>query len=126
MKSELFNSFVLRVLAGLVIVLCFALVLLKIDAAGESDTEKTRSAYYHELENRYKQVVKYNLENNGLRNAGINITAVINADGSRAYLVEIHHEKYESFDEIKKQEILTSLAAINFADNESPVSVVFF
>lgn len=125
-KSDMVYLAAIKLVVGIMLVLFVAGLALKIEAKGQENVSKAKADYYHELECRYKEVLKYSLEEKGMYNAGINITSVINPDGSRVYSVAIHHEKFETFDDAMKSSILTSLSSIAFADNETPVNVDFF
>ena len=126
MRTERLYLNIIRVVFAIIATIGILSLIFKIDADGQENIAKSRSAYFHELEGRYKEVLKHSLENEGMYNAGINITSIINIDGTRVYTVKIHHEKYDNFDECKRQEILESLGAISFADNETPVNLYFF
>ena len=109
-------------IAFVVMVAVMAAFALKINVAGEEDSARSNRAYYHELENRYREVLNASLNKHGLYNTGITISSIINPDGSRAYKVMLHNDKIDYMDEAQQQAFMDDLSKITFADNESPIS----
>ena len=109
------------------IVLTVALILVVslfhgMKASGEEDVESTRSAYYHEMEEVFYDVLTVTLTNDGYTNAGINISSIINADGTREYKVMIHHDVLTRMDDDEKNEFIAELSNLKFTDPDVPVT----
>ncbi len=91
-----------RALLFLTGVLLLAFCLQGISVQGQ-DAGNGKSAYYRELGKEYKSQVRKVLEEAGIRNAGLTMTYVRHADGTRDYRLQIHHEKLS---ELPAQDLL--------------------
>lgn len=90
--------------------------------AGKLQHENT---LYETLEDRYVQVLRDTLYDRGYSNAGITMTKVYLEDGKREYTVKIHHRRIDKMDETDRQDLLTELSVIPFADAECKVNLNF-
>lgn len=59
-----------------------------------ADTVRVNEGYYSDLEQEYVREVKEILEEAGLEHAGVTLTHVREADGTRIYTLCIHHRNY--------------------------------
>lgn len=110
-----------KLLAFIPIVIIMGMFFFKISANGQDDIRETKAAYYHELEGRYMEVLRFELGNRGLGSAGVTMTSVIDINGDRSYKVQLHHEKISRMDDDERQAFLLDMAKVDFANPESPV-----
>ena len=112
------------VLTGIAIVMTFILtvLLLNMKVEGNDNVSEARAAYYHEMEERYTEVLESVLYDNGLYDAGINISSVIDVDGSREYTVSIHHRLIGFMSDEEMGHLMSDLNGLPFADASVPVS----
>lgn len=75
---------------------------------------KANEAYFSQLEEEYVQKVREVLDEAGLTNAGVMLTHVREADGSRIYTLSIHHKRYFNLETGEQQMILQSLEECAF------------
>lgn len=81
---------------------------------GKDDRREERR-YYAGLETTYMQQVRGVLDDAGLTRAGVMLTYVREADGTRYYTLSVHHPDYARL-EVSQQELLAdSLAACAFS-----------
>lgn len=91
-------------------------------ANGQTDVRESKNEYYHELEERYMEVLRSELGRHGMGSAGVTMTSVIDINGDRSYNVVLHHEKIEKMDEEQRDEFMAYIDGISFADCTIPVS----
>ena len=82
----------------------------------ENNERAKQNQYYAVLEDEFLKATKEKLNEQGLRNSGVTMTRVTQADGEREYTVAIHHQKLEKMEAWQKEEILAQLAENEFAD----------
>ena len=114
---KIYFRILMTVVAAILIGLMFGM-----KAVGEENPENSRAAYYHEKEEIFIDVLTSVLADNGIRNAGINISSIIDADGSREYKVSIHHYCFEYMAQEERDSFLARISEVKFADAEVPVT----
>lgn len=78
---------------------------------GQSRVEEE---YYKTLEQEYIQQIRELLSQKGYDNSGVTMTKVIEENGERDYIVDIHHKRFSKLDETKQNELLNECASISF------------
>lgn len=110
MRGKLFE--VVTVLLVLVVVLCVKGTV----TSKESDARGKKNRYYAVLEQGYRDRTRQLLEEQGLRDCGINIRWVADVDGSREYTILLHHRKLNRMTEEEKSVLTDMLAEMEFQD----------
>lgn len=106
-----------------VIVLC---LLIPMQAKGQSEYDPAENReYYEQLEDAYTQKIQQFLSGKGYRNAGITMTKVYQEDGSREYMVLIHHKRIDRLENIKKSCLLKELETVSFGSDQCRVRYGF-
>lgn len=82
----------------------------------ESEERGKKNRYYAVLEQEYRDRTRQLLEEQGLRDCGINIRWVANVDGSREYTILLHHKKLNRMTEEEKSVLTDMLAEMEFKD----------
>ena len=82
----------------------------------ESDERGKKNRHYAVLEQEYRNRTRQLLEEQGLRDCGINIRWVADVDGSREYTIVLHHRKLNSMTEEEKLALTDMLAELEFQD----------
>lgn len=72
--------------------------------------------YYREREEQLVKDTRIYLEEQGFFNSGVMLTRVVEADGSRAYTVTIHHCEIDGMTEEERAELSENLARLSFED----------
>ncbi len=72
--------------------------------------------YYQEKEKGLVKEVKEFLNGQGFVHSGVMLTRVIDADGSREYILTVHHGKIDRLDEEGRQLLMNELEEIVFED----------
>lgn len=103
------------------LVIMIAILTFDMKAKGNDDTSAADSDYYHMLEDRCITVVKATLDNEGYSLAGINVSNVININGTRDYKIVIHHDRFAEVDEANKEQLLAKLSNITIIDSKCNV-----
>ena len=120
-KRNIVRTIYLRILFAVAAAVLFGL-MFGMKAVGEENPENSRAAYYHEKEEIFIDVLTEVLADNGIQNAGINISSIIEADGSREYKVSIHHHCFEYMAQEDLDDFLRRISEVKFADAEVPVT----
>ena len=101
---------VMTVFLLLVIVFCVKGTVV----SRESDERRKKNCYYAVLEQEYRDRTRRLLEEQGLRNCGINIKWVADVDGSREYTIFLYHKKLNRMTEREKSALTDMLTEIEF------------
>lgn len=110
MKGKTFG--VLTVLLVLIIVFCVKGTV----TSRESAESGKKNHYYAVLEQAYLDRTQQLLEEQGLRDCGVNLRWVAEADGSREYTILLHHRKLNRMTEQEKSVLADMLAETEFQD----------
>ena len=109
-RGKLFGA--VTVLLVLVIVFC-----VKGTMTGKESSERgERNRNYAVLEQEYRDRTRQLLEEQGLRDCGINIRWVADPDGSREYTILLYHRKLNRMTEEEKSALTDMLAEMEFQD----------
>ncbi len=103
-----------------VIILLFSIATITVNGQGEHDIAMERE-YYEELEEDYVVRLREMLGNKGYSNAGITMTKIYQADGSREYTVQIHHKRIDRLEGGERIILMNELAAVCFGDEQCRV-----
>lgn len=105
---------VLTVILVLIIVFC-----VKGTVMSREDAERGKqNHYYAALEQEYLDRTQQLLEEQGLKNCGVNVKWVTDGDGSREYTVLLHHRKLDRMTQEEKSVLQDMLTEMEF-QNES-------
>lgn len=86
----------------------------------EKNNGKTEEQEYRKLERDYVKEIRGYLNEQGFENSGIALTRVLEADGSRAYTLQVHHKGISSLAAPEKEELRESLKNLSgFGGTES-------
>ena len=110
MREKLFG--VVTVLLVLVIVFCIKGTV----TSKEGDELGKKNHYYAVLEQEYLDRTRQLLEEQGLRDCGVNIRWVADVDGSREYTILLHHRKLNRMTEEEKSVLTDMMAEMEFQD----------
>ena len=110
MRGKLFG--VVTVLLVLVIVFCIKGTVMSRD----NEERGKKNHYYAVLEQEYRDRTRQLLEEQGLRDCGINIRWVADADGSREYTIFLHHRKLNRMTAEEKSVLTDMLVEMEFQD----------
>lgn len=78
--------------------------------------------YYREEETRLVEDTRAYLNDHGLKNSGVMLTRVVEADGRREYTVTVHHRDIDEMTLEEREALALELAELDFSDE----SCVFF
>lgn len=81
-------------------------------------TSKEMQEYYKTMEQEYVKEIRTFLAEKGYSDSGVTMNRIINEDGSREYLVTIHHKKISRLEEEQKEALLASCKEITFPDKD--------
>ena len=59
-----------------------------------SGIDKAMDSYYHQMEGEYVENIRAILDEYGYQNAGVMLTKIINVEGKREYVLNIHHRRF--------------------------------
>lgn len=113
---------IIKLLLIVPLVVLVGLLFFGSSAKGQDDIRESKNDYYHELENRYMDVLREELSRKGMGSAGVTMTSVIDINGDRSYNVQLHHEKISKMDENQQCEFMNFINGISFADSTIPVA----
>ncbi len=86
---------------------------------------RNEKIYYQRFEQEYKEKLRDCLEQFYCKNSGINLTSVRETDGTRNYIVRIHHRHIESMTTDQKGELLKAVGEIRLFSGQPDVTVTF-
>lgn len=118
MRGKMFG--VLTVLLVLIIVLCVKGTVMSRGSGGQ----ERRNHYYAALEQEYLEKTRLLLEEEGLRNCGVNIRWVDDGNGNREYTILLHHRNLNCMSEHEKAALEDMLSGIEFRDASCSFSYV--
>lgn len=110
MRGKLFGA--VTVLLVLVIIFCVKGTV----TSGESSERGDRNRNYAILEQEYRDRTRQLLEEQGLRDCGINIRWVADVDGNREYTILLYHRKLDRMTDEEKSVLTDMLAEMEFQD----------
>ena len=73
--------------------------------------------YYLAKEQELTREIRETLEAKGFENSGVTVTRVVETDGSRLYIVTVHHGRIDGMCEEEREKLLEELKAISFTDD---------
>ena len=112
------------IMAAILVLFIFSMMTMTVNAM-EDKRLQHENAYYEEIEDEYVMVLRDTLSNKGYRNAGITMTKIFNADGSRDYTVKLHHRRMDKLTDEERGDLLKDLSEVAFADSECRVYLKF-
>ncbi len=83
---------IVRIILSAVIV--FIIGGISLTVKGRENVPEDSSEYMDMLEDEYRTDIEGILSSEGIRNAGINLTKITHADGSRDYSLKIYHKAF--------------------------------
>lgn len=100
----------------------FTALLILIAAFGISGTvlsqkdgmSKEMQEYYRTVEQEYVKELRTYLTQQGYSDSGVTMNRIINEDGSRDYIVTIHHRRIAGLEDTEKEALLASCKEITF------------
>lgn len=110
MRGKVFG--VLTVLLVLIIVFCVKGTVM----SRENDERGRQNHYYAVLEREYLERTRLLLEEEGLRDCGVNLRWIADGNGNREYTILLHHRKLNRMSEQEKSALEDMLSEIEFRD----------
>lgn len=110
MRGKVFGA--VTVLFVLIIIFCVKGTVM----SRESNESARENHYYAALEQEYLERTRQLLEEEGLRNCGVNLRWVADGDGTREYTVLLHHRKLDRMSEEEKSILIMMLSKMEFRD----------
>ena len=110
MRGKVFG--VLTVLLVLIIVFCVKGTVM----SRENDERGRQNHYYAVLEREYLERTRLLLEEEGLRDCGVNFRWIADGNGNREYTILLHHRKLNRMSEQEKSALEDMLSEIEFRD----------
>lgn len=81
--------------------------------------------FYRERERRMLEDVGAFLNEQGYVNSGVALTRVVEEDGSRRYMLTVHHRRIEQMEAAQREALACQLTAFAFHDDNSIFSCEF-
>lgn len=75
---------------------------------------RVNEGYYTNLEEEYVREVKHLLQEAGLKDAGVMLTHVREADGTRIYTLNVHHRNYSLLKQQDRERLSSAVRACSF------------
>lgn len=100
--------------AMLILTAIFTFCTVQVVQSHEKGGQQIEEKYYDVWEAAYLQETKQLLEQYGLKDSGINMTKVKEADGSRSYEIAIHHRRFEALSDRQHDNLMEELYALPF------------
>lgn len=75
---------------------------------------QAQERYYRALEQEYVEEIRKLLAERGYCNSGVTMNRVVEEDGSRQYIVTIHHRRIMQLDQEQQKELLDECRIIDF------------
>ena len=123
MKTIGMGKIIAKAVVLLFVILLSVLFIGPVKASGAEPDAHVQSIYYHELESRFREVLEYELQKEGMENAGINISCITDISGNRTVTVSVHHYKIDRMSENEKTEFIGEISSVGFADDS--ITVVY-
>lgn len=102
------------------ILFTMALVLVTGCSAGSvamcrpAGTVRVNEQYYIDMEEDYVEEVRQLLADAGLPDAGVMLTHVREADGTRIYTLSVHHRNYRCLEQREREDLSDAVLACSF------------
>lgn len=113
MRGKTFG--VLTVILVLIIVFCVKGTVM----SRENAEHGKQNHYYAALEQEYLDRTQQLLEEQGLKNCGVNVKWVTDGDGSREYTILLHHRKLDRMTQEEKLVLQNMLTEMEFRDEST-------
>ena len=111
------------VAAFVAIMLLWSICGIKANAAEKADNDR---AEYQMQENDFVKEIKKCMEERGYYNSGINLTKVMDTDGSREYKVMVHHGDIDLEDDAEVTNLYEMQENVNFNAENATVNFTIF
>lgn len=111
---------ILTVILVLIIVFCVKATVMSRESTAGSKNNK----YYAVLEEEYLNRARQLLEEEGLRNCGVDLRWVADVNGTREYTMILHHRKLERMSTQEMAELTDRLTETEFRDDVCSFSYV--
>lgn len=111
---------IIEFIAVIIFIFLLSLYASKMNVLGQSDEEAT-NRYYRELEHNFTASVQKELEEAGLKNAGITISCIIEPGIRHEYNVKIYHGKLKECSSKELDILMDRLKDITFPDSSCGV-----
>lgn len=111
------------VATGLILVI-LSMMTMTVNATEDKKLQH-ENGYYEQIEDDYMKDLRDTLTQKGYRNAGITMTKVFYEDGSREYTVKLHHKRMDNLSMEEKNDLLSELSELAFADSECRINLKF-
>ena len=108
-------AFIIAVILSVLVVLFCAKETVM--SQGRSDVKEKKS-YYAAMEAEYRADMKKVLEEEGYAGSGITVRWVSENEGTRTYMVMIHHRRIDYLDENEKENLVHKLVETEFTDEK--------
>lgn len=86
--------------------------------SGKKGAASDNAIYFQHLESEYVRNARTLMNEQGFMNAGVTMNHCLNNDGSRIYMVKLHHERLSKMSETRISEVITLLESIPFEDGD--------
>lgn len=97
-----------------VLILIIAFCICSTAFGQDRGRSKAQEQYYRAQEQEYVRETRELLEERGYCNSGVTMNAVVQEDGSRQYIVTIHHRRIMKLDGNQQKELLDECRMIDF------------
>lgn len=114
MRGKDISFGIIVLLSVLLLLFCAKETVMSRDRAGAGEKKQ----YYALMEEEYCMNMRHLLDEKGYRNSGITIRWISDGQGTRDYMVFIHHRKIERLDDQGKEKLLRELSQTEFADKQ--------
>ncbi len=113
-------------LTVVIILLCVTGFFIKGTVVSQAKSRiQQENEAYHDMEKEYIRKTRAVLKENGFENSGVNLTKVIDEDGSRTYKVVVHNSRINRLNNSEKDELELLLKSVKFADEKCDFSHEF-
>lgn len=112
MRGKIFGA--LTIMLVLIIVFCVKGTVM----SREEDGRGWENHYYADLEQKYIDNTRQLLQEEGLKNCGVNLRWVTDENGNREYTILLHHRRLNRMSEEKKTILTDLLSEIEFRDEK--------
>ncbi len=96
-------------------------ILWGLNAKGADRDQVKDAQYYHQMEARFVELIRDNLEARGYGNCGVTLTTIIPLDAGREYTIKIHHHLISDMDMDGKELLMAELEKISYPFDECSV-----
>lgn len=92
-----------------ILVLITAFCMGSVALGMSKDQARANEAYFSSMEKEYVEQAREILKEAGLKDAGVMLTYIREADGSRVYTLSVHHMNYERLGRAEREALSESL-----------------